>query len=103
MNHYSKRYDCDLPTKLKGLRYFTAPNNWRRIAHLISDAIYKRLTGEDGYFDTRIVYIAESGSATNRVKRLAIMDQDGQNEVQEKNEFQIGSEAFNKFYWAQFS
>ena len=54
-------------------------DNWRRIAHIISDAIYKRLTGEDGYFDSRIVYVAESGPATRRIKRLAIMDQDGAN------------------------
>ncbi|MBT7582425.1 MAG: Tol-Pal system protein TolB, partial [Kordiimonadaceae bacterium] len=66
-------------TQMTGLRYFTAPRNWRRIAHLISDAIYKRLTGEDGYFDTRIVYISESGPYLERIKRLAIMDQDGFN------------------------
>ena len=54
-------------------------DNWRRIAHIISDAIYKRLTGEDGYFDSRIVYVAESGPGTRRIKRLAIMDQDGAN------------------------
>lgn len=62
-----------------GLRYFTSPKNWRRIAHLMADAIYKRLTGEKGYFDTRIVYISESGPHTQRIKRLAIMDQDGHN------------------------
>ncbi len=61
-------------------RSFTAPKaNWRRVAHLISDAIYTRLTGEDAYFDSRIVYIAESGSWNNRTKRLAVMDQDGAN------------------------
>lgn len=52
---------------------------WRRVAHMIADTIYKRITGEDGYFDTRIVYIAESGSPLKRKKRLAIMDQDGEN------------------------
>ena len=62
-----------------GMAYTTTPQNWRRIAHIISDEIYKRITGEDGYFDSRIVYVAESGSATARVKRLAIMDQDGYN------------------------
>ena len=67
--------------QMTGLRYFTSPKNWRRIAHLISDAIYKRLTGESGYFDTRVVYISESGPAIARVKRLAIMDQDGHNHV----------------------
>ena len=51
----------------------------RRVAHIISDLIYKRITGEDGYFDTRIVYISESGDSDKRVKRLAIMDQDGAN------------------------
>jgi len=65
--------------QMTGLAYFTMPGNWRRVAHIISDAIYKRLTGEDGYFDTRIVYIAESGPQNRRVKRLAIMDQDGAN------------------------
>lgn len=49
----------------------------RRMAHLMSDAIYERLTGEVGYFDTQIVFIAETGDVTNRVKRMAIMDQDG--------------------------
>ncbi|MCB9989071.1 MAG: Tol-Pal system protein TolB [Rhodospirillales bacterium] len=65
--------------QLSGMSYTTTPQNWRRIAHIISDEIYKRITGEDGYFDTRIVYIAESGPADARVKRLAIMDQDGAN------------------------
>ncbi len=65
--------------QLIGRRLETDPSNWRRIAHIISDAIYKRITGEDGYFDTRVVYIAETGPAAKRVKRLAIMDQDGAN------------------------
>lgn len=65
--------------QLDGLRFATTPDNWRRIAHKISDAIYKRLTGEAGYFDSRIVYISESGPKINRKKRLAIMDQDGAN------------------------
>jgi TolB protein len=65
--------------QMTGLAYFTQPGNWRRVAHIIADAIYKRLTGEDGYFDSRIVYVAESGPFDRRVKRLAIMDQDGEN------------------------
>ncbi len=60
-----------------GQQYFTTPDNWRRIAHIISDAIYERLTGEKGYFDTRIVFVDESGPKERRVKRLALMDQDG--------------------------
>jgi TolB protein len=64
---------------MTGLAYFTQPANWRRVAHIISDAIYQRITGEQGYFDTRIVYISETGPAQQRVKRLALMDQDGAN------------------------
>ena len=56
----------------------TEKNNWRRIAHVISDIIYQRITGESGYFDSRVVYISESGPKSNR-KRLAIIDQDGAN------------------------
>jgi TolB protein len=72
-------YDVLGAKQLSGMAYMTTPTNWRRIAHIISDEIYKRLTGEDGYFDSRIVYIAESGPPQRRVKRLAIMDQDGFN------------------------
>jgi len=57
----------------------TSPDNYRRLAHIISDQIYQRLTGEMGYFDTRIVFIDESGARNQRTKRLAIMDQDGAN------------------------
>ena len=66
-------------TQMTGLAYFTAPNNWRRVAHIIADEIYKRITGESGYFDTRVVYISESGPPNRRIKRLSIMDQDGAN------------------------
>ena len=65
--------------QLQGQSYSTSKDNWRRIAHIIADTIYERLTGEKGYFDTRVVYVSESGPATRRVKRLAIMDQDGEN------------------------
>ena len=65
--------------QLAGQQYFTTPDNWRRIAHIISDAIYERLTGEKGYFDSRIVFVDETGSPEHRIKRLAIMDQDGAN------------------------
>jgi TolB protein len=65
--------------QMLGLEFTTTPENWRRVAHKVSDAIYERLTGEKGYFDTRIVFVHESGPKTARVKRLAIMDQDGAN------------------------
>lgn len=65
--------------QMVGFQYNALQQNWRRIAHKIADEIYKRITGEEGYFDTRIVYVAESGPNTKRQKRLAIMDQDGEN------------------------
>ena len=72
-------WDVVAEQPMTGLSLSTTPANWRRVAHLISDAIYKRITGEDGYFDTRIVYISETGAQNRRIKRLAIMDQDGAN------------------------
>lgn len=72
-------WDVFAQKQLVGLQFFTTPRNWRRVGHLISDAIYKRLTGEQGYFDTRVVFIEESGPKDNRIKRLSIMDQDGFN------------------------
>jgi TolB protein len=68
-------------SQMVGLQYTTTPENWRRIAHLVSDSIYERITGEKGYFDTRVVFISESGPKLNRRKRLAVMDQDGANPV----------------------
>jgi len=65
--------------QLIGVQFIATNENWRRIAHKISDAVYKQLTGEDGYFDTRIVFVAESGARGKRISRLAIMDQDGAN------------------------
>jgi TolB protein len=72
-------WDVFAAEQMAGLAYFTTPENWRRVAHIVADAIYKRLTGEDGYFDSRLVYVSESGPKDRRVKRLAIMDQDGAN------------------------
>ncbi|MBV9016832.1 MAG: Tol-Pal system protein TolB [Alphaproteobacteria bacterium] len=72
-------WDVGAEQQLAGFAYTTTRQNWRRIAHIIADEIYKRITGEEGYFDTRIVYIAESGPADRREKRLALMDQDGAN------------------------
>ena len=72
-------WDVFAEEQMTGLAYYTVPANWRRVAHIVADAIYKRITGEDGYFDTRVVYIAESGPQNRRKKQLAIMDQDGAN------------------------
>ncbi len=72
-------WDVFAGQQLVGTQIVTEPGNWRRAAHMVADEIYKALTGEEGYFDTRIVYIAETGPGTDRVKRLTIMDQDGAN------------------------
>jgi TolB protein len=72
-------WDVVTEQQMVGLQFFTAPENARRVGHLVSDAIYERLTGEKGYFDTRIVFVSESGPKTRRTKRLSIMDQDGAN------------------------
>lgn len=63
----------------KGRNYVVDVESWRRSAHKIADDIYSRLTGGEGYFDSRIVFTAESGPATDRTRRLAIMDSDGEN------------------------
>ena len=65
--------------EMMALAFTTVPNNWRRVGHIIADKVYERLTGEKGYFDTRIIYVAEEGPKTKRIKKLAIMDQDGAN------------------------
>jgi TolB protein len=72
-------WDVFAQQSLTGYQYATTPDNWRRIAHRISDQIYEQLTGERGYFDTRIVFVSETGPLTRRIKRLMIMDQDGAN------------------------
>ncbi|MFL2889527.1 MAG: Tol-Pal system beta propeller repeat protein TolB [Pelagibacteraceae bacterium] len=72
-------WDLTASKEMIALAFTTTPSNWRRVAHIISDKIYERLTGEEGYFDTRIIYVAENGPKNKRIKRLAIMDQDGAN------------------------
>jgi TolB protein len=72
-------WDVTASKEIIALAFTTTPTNWRRVAHIISDKIYERLTGEDGYFDTRIIYVSEAGPKDKRVKKLAIMDQDGAN------------------------
>ena len=73
-------WDTRLETQMLGVQYVTAPENWRRVAHKVADAVYQRLTGEEGYFDTRIVYVAEGrGVDGESLHQLAIMDQDGAN------------------------
>lgn len=72
-------WDVASGKQLAGQRFSTAGLNWRRIGHLIADQVYQRLTGETGYFDSRVVYVDETGPKDKRIKRLAIMDQDGAN------------------------
>lgn len=70
-------WDVFAGRQLQGIRFSTANDNWRRTAHKAADAVYKALTGEDGYFDSRIVFVDQRGPKVGRIKRLAIMDQDG--------------------------
>ncbi|MFO1082613.1 MAG: Tol-Pal system beta propeller repeat protein TolB [Reyranellaceae bacterium] len=72
-------WDVVVGQQATGLSFTSQQGNWRRLAHIIADAIYKRVTGEEGYFDTRIAYVSETGPLNGRVKRIAIMDQDGAN------------------------
>ena len=72
-------WDVVAAKEMIALAFTTTPDNWRRVAHIISDKIYQRLTGEEGYFDTRIIYVSETGKKTQRYKKIAIMDQDGAN------------------------
>jgi len=62
-----------------GLQFAGTTDGWRRMAHKVADAVYSRITGEGGYFDTRVVYVSETGPKNDRKKRLAIMDYDGAN------------------------
>jgi len=64
---------------LTGLQILADPADWRRVGHKISDGVYVEITGEDPYFDSRVVFVAESGPKGDRTKRLAVMDQDGAN------------------------
>ncbi len=72
-------WDVFTGKQLTGKEFSTTKTNWRRIGHIISDEIYARLTGEKRYFDTRIAYVAESVVRRRKIKRVAIMDQDGTN------------------------
>jgi TolB protein len=70
-------YDVFSAEELARQGFVTTAAGWRRAAHKCADLVYSRLTGESGYFDSRIVYVSETGPKTKRIKRLAVMDQDG--------------------------
>jgi len=72
-------WDVYAGEQLLGLQFTSTPENWRRVAHKVADAVYEKLTGAPGYFDTRVVFVAESGTRAHPVRRLEIMDQDGAN------------------------
>lgn len=63
----------------EGLQFAGTTAGWRRMAHKVADAVYSRITGEGGYFDSRVVFVGVSGPKDSRLKRLAIMDYDGAN------------------------
>jgi TolB protein len=72
-------WDVAQENNIDSLQMASTPDNWRRMAHRIADRIYEKMTGEPGYFDSRIVFLSESGPRTQRRMRLTIMDQDGAN------------------------
>ncbi len=72
-------YDVFAQTELYSKTFSKETSAWRKLAHMVADAVYERVTGEKGYFDTRVAFIDERGNQMNRIKRLAIMDQDGAN------------------------
>ncbi len=72
-------WDAILEKQLVSESFELSEKLWRRVAHKIADSVYSKVTGYDGYFNTRIVYVSESGPYLKRVKRLALMDQDGAN------------------------
>ena len=63
----------------EGMQFAGTPDGWRRMAHKVADQVYSRITGESGYFDSRVVFVSESGPKDQRAKRLAVMDYDGAN------------------------
>jgi len=77
LNTQFRLWDIVNGQQIAGQSYLTTQENWRRIAHIISDAIYEAETGEKGYFDSHIVFVDETGPRERRIKRLALMDQDG--------------------------
>jgi TolB protein len=74
-----RTYDVVLNKAIDGQRVAVAPQNWRRLSHIVADRVYEKLTLEKGYFDTQVVFIDETGPKDRRLKRLTIMDQDGAN------------------------
>jgi TolB protein len=72
-------WDVESGRQITGQQYFADPGSWRRIGHIVSDAVFSQITGIPGFFDTRIVFVDETGPRDDRRKRLAIMDQDGAN------------------------
>jgi TolB protein len=72
-------YDVTAGRELARQGFVVAPTDWRRAAHKCADTVYARMTGEGAFFDSRVVYVAETGPANARVKRIAVMDSDGTN------------------------
>ena len=72
-------YDPYRQCQLVSYQFTATQEQWRRIAHKISDVIYQRMTGEAGFFDSRVIFVSEEGTQLNRINRLTIADQDGFN------------------------
>ncbi|MEM9169192.1 MAG: Tol-Pal system beta propeller repeat protein TolB [Pseudomonadota bacterium] len=77
----TRLWDVTANEQIEAVAFKTPAENWRRAAHKVADLVYEALTGEEGYFDTRLVFVHERGPKENREKRLMIMDQDGANPI----------------------
>ena len=70
----------DILLQRKEVEYVLEGNirSLRKMAHLVSNEIYKRITGSEGYFDTKVAYVSVTRQRNGKkINRLAIMDHDG--------------------------
>ena len=73
-------YDVITGQQMEGISLTSDRLKWRKIAHMVADAIYSRVTNEGGFFNTQVVYVETIGARGKNVKkRLMRMDQDGAN------------------------
>lgn len=65
-----------------GSTVVSAPGNNARLAgHKVADFIYQKLTGQPGYFSSRIAYVLKQGNGPSAQYQLMVADADGQNSV----------------------
>jgi len=70
-------YDLKQRREMTRKGFAVAATEWKRAAHRCAGAFYTAVTKRPGLFDSRIVYVAATGSRMQPVKRIAIMNWDG--------------------------